>query len=471
MDDFVKVAEVVLKILKNNDTNNLSEAERLLIDLKKIIEKDLYDFFKEYSPDNITELLYNFNYEFTRFSEFVKFPDFAERNIIGIGGKFSSGKSSFLNAFLDEKILPVAVTPTTSIPTFIGNGVDFAAVLNIFNNLIQIEKDELKLLKHSDNNSDNDDKSEYPYSHLLKKIFIKTSKMEYKNLVFLDTPGYSKGEAEDYSENTDKKIAKVQLNNSNFIIWLVDADNGTISKEDIDFLKSLNPEIEILIVVTKADKKQTEIDSILKYIKNEVSSKGLNVIDVLSFSARKKAFSQIDEIKKQIDIWNKNKIDVLFGKNFKLFFVELSDFFNTEEEELKKELNKLNRTLTLVDNNDVLGELNSLNQRVKIKLDKIKEKRKELEKLQLTFFKNIKKTASLTNINIPEPDEISFIKKKADFGGLLKEFKKKNNIKDSNLDLFFIKEFEFKEGVNFLKDVDYSEITKEFIGMNEINFY
>ncbi len=459
MDDFVKVVKTIMKITQNNNII-VSEAEKLLTDLKK----KLSDFLKEYPY----ELYFNFDYEFTRFSEFVKFPDFAERNIIGIGGKFSSGKSSFLNALLDEKILPVDTTPTTSIPTFIGNGKEFTVVLNIFNNLIEIDKTDLKNLKHY-----NSEEIEYSFSHLLKKIFIKTQQTEYKNLVFLDTPGYSKGEAEaeDYSENTDKKIAKVQLNNSNFIIWLVDADNGTISKEDIDFLKSLNPEIEILIVVTKADKKQTEIDSILKYIKNEVSSKGLNVIDVLSFSARKKAFSQIDEIKKQIDIWNKNKIDVLFGKNFKLFFVELSDFFNTEEEELKKELNKLNRTLTLVDNNDVLGELNSLNQRVKIKLDKIKEKRKELEKLQLTFFKNIKKTASLTNINIPEPDEISFIKKKADFGGLLKEFKKKNNIKDSNLDLFFIKEFEFKEGVNFLKDVDYSEITKEFIGMNEINFY
>jgi len=449
MDDFVKVVKTIMKITQNNNII-VSEAEKLLTDLKK----KLSDFLKEYPY----ELYFNFDYEFTRFSEFVKFPDFAERNIIGIGGKFSSGKSSFLNALLDEKILPVDTTPTTSIPTFIGNGKEFTVVLNIFNNLIEIDKTDLKNLKHY-----NSEEIEYSFSHLLKKIFIKTQQTEYKNLVFLDTPGYSKGEAEaeDYSENTDKKIAKVQLNNSNFIIWLVDADNGTISKEDIDFLKSLNREIEILIVVTKADKKQTEIDSILKYIKNEISLMGLNVIDVLPFSARKKNLFPIENIKKYIDKWNQNKINVLFAKNFKSFFIEISNLLNEEEKSLKKELNKIKRILVLAENKDILEELNNLKQKNQFYFDKIKEKKSQLLKTEKYFFDIIREIEILINLNILKYNEIDYFPNNLDFTQIINNFNTKQNNRDDSLQYFLLNEYTFEETVFFTEN-NYFDIINLF---------
>jgi predicted GTPase len=46
------------------------------------------------------------------------------------------------------------------------------------------------------------------------------------------------------------------LSDANFLIWLIDAENGEITKSDLDFIRSLKINTEILFVVNKADKKK-----------------------------------------------------------------------------------------------------------------------------------------------------------------------------------------------------------------------
>ena len=53
--------------------------------------------------------------------EDIKFIELLGKTLVGIGGSFSAGKSSFLNAIFnsEDNILPVETRPTTSIPTFV----------------------------------------------------------------------------------------------------------------------------------------------------------------------------------------------------------------------------------------------------------------------------------------------------------------------------------------------------------------
>ena len=53
---------------------------------------------------------------------------------------------------------------------------------------------------------------------------------------FLDTPGYSKADAE-HHHHSDEKLAINQLSKADYLIWLVNAKNGTIRDEDLQFLQ------------------------------------------------------------------------------------------------------------------------------------------------------------------------------------------------------------------------------------------
>ncbi|MGB9631603.1 MAG: dynamin family protein, partial [Candidatus Methanodesulfokora sp.] len=56
---------------------------------------------------------------YNRWVDIQKKPWVKDRTVIALLGKFSSGKSSIVNSLLMEKLLPVDVTPTTAIPTYI----------------------------------------------------------------------------------------------------------------------------------------------------------------------------------------------------------------------------------------------------------------------------------------------------------------------------------------------------------------
>lgn len=108
----------------------------------------------------------------------------------------------------------------------------------------------------------------------MENIFFSTPLHKYDRVAFLDTPGYSKPDSEKYSAKTDEQIARGQLNSSNYVLWFVQADAGTITEEDIKFIKTLNEDIPKLIIVNKADKKNlADLEDIIKKIKSTLDIK------------------------------------------------------------------------------------------------------------------------------------------------------------------------------------------------------
>ena len=65
--------------------------------------------------------------------EFLK----SEKIKVSVFGEFSSGKTTFLNAFINEQILTVAYEPTTAVPTRIRYGKLFNIL--VYKNNSQIE--------------------------------------------------------------------------------------------------------------------------------------------------------------------------------------------------------------------------------------------------------------------------------------------------------------------------------------------
>ncbi len=122
-------------------------------------------------------------------SEIACFPHLEKYYTVAVGGSFSAGKSRFLNSVLGcDSLLPTDTTPTTSIPTYISQGTkNGIQALNFYHKKTEIDEDALKAICHAFNK-----RFGVTFSHLLQLISVERQEFKYPNLIFLDTPGYSK---------------------------------------------------------------------------------------------------------------------------------------------------------------------------------------------------------------------------------------------------------------------------------------
>jgi len=218
-------------------------------------------------------------------SEAVSFPQLQQSYTVAVGGSFSAGKTRFLNTVLGcPSLLPTDTTPTTSIPTFLFKGTqDSIDALNFYGKKTIINEEALKAICHAFSTKYN-----VTFSHILQLIAVERAEFKYPNLIFLDTPGYSKTDNITNSEqNTDENIARTHLRTADYLIWLVDNQNGTVPQPDIEFLNSLELQQPVLVVMSKADKKpESEINKIIKVAKHDLDNAEIDYLDVIGYSAQ-----------------------------------------------------------------------------------------------------------------------------------------------------------------------------------------
>ena len=220
-----------------------------------------------------------------KLAEAISFPQLEKSYTVAVGGSFSAGKTRFLTSVLGcPSLLPTDTTPTTSIPTYLFKGKENSIdALNFYGKKTSIDEEALKAICHSFN-------KQYgvTFSHLLQMIAVERKEFSYSNLIFLDTPGYSKADnIGDSTQNTDENIARTHLRSADYLIWLVDQQNGTVPKPDIDFIQSLDLQQPVLLVISKADKRpENLIREVIATAKADLERAEINYLDVIAYSAQ-----------------------------------------------------------------------------------------------------------------------------------------------------------------------------------------
>lgn len=434
---------LVRNIIKQNESLNNKE---ILDKIEKIINEKLPNTVKKTAPINFQEIYFDFKYEYEKFKEFILYEKLIGKNIVALGGGFSSGKSSFLNSILNKRILPSAIDPSTSVPTYIVNGEKEEVYgVNIFESKIDLELKDLKVISHGFGEILDDDENieveEVKLGHIVNSIFLCTTSQIYNNLAFLDTPGYSKADNSKYSIKTDEKIARAQLNSSNFILWFIQADDGTITEEDIKFLNTINKEIPKIIIINKSDKiPESSIKEVKNKVKEILDLKGILYVDILSYCTRKPNNYDGEKLKLYLQEWNNYVYESTFARNFKVLFMKCKNYYEELIMEENKRLNRLNIALTMSDNETVTECLMSLINEIKRKITELKENENKLKNLQNEFFTEIKNVSDKVGIQMPEPSEIDLIQDKIKNPiDVVREYKRKNRIKsDNNLSTLII---------------------------------
>lgn len=449
--------EVYEKILSNyellcNIIRQSASGPQLKVDLSKIgeiINKKIPDTLKKNAPEDFYELYTDFKSEYEKFRDFILYDKLIGKNIIALGGGFSSGKSSFLNALMGKMVLPADIDPSTSVPTYIVSGEKHNVMgINVFDTKVQMQPRDIKKIAHGFGEVENDDDEKVAdavtLGHVLENIFFSTPLHKYDNIAFLDTPGYSKPDSEKYSAKTDEQIARGQLNSSNYILWFVQADAGTITEEDIKFIKTLREDIPKLIIVNKADKKNlSDLKDIIAKIKSTLDIKGIRYVDVFPFTSRLDQVEDdelntfieigIEDIRKQIQYWNSQVYESNFARNFKILFVRCKEFYEDEIDEESRQLTRLNTSITKLMAEDIDAEilepLQLMVREAQKNVNELKAISKKLKELQDEFFTEIKFISDIVGIAMPEPSEIDLLQDKVKNPmQLIEEYKKEKGI-------------------------------------------
>ena len=317
--------------------NRHTEISQMYEDLKQYFNDNL-GLLKKNSLLNNSQFSLEFAYEMENFYKFCMLPELADKVIVGIGGAFSAGKSSFLNGILGRKILSVEIDPTTSIPTYLIHG-EHQKIKAVLKNAQQqdLSLEQFKSLTH------HAEQELYELTENIDLILLNQPEQRWPHLAFLDTPGYSNHE--DIEQGMcDAHIAKVQLNDAQCLIWLISADQGGISQSDIEFLKTIRSDIPKLVVISRADKKSPDdLNEIKKLTQYTLAQHQIDVIDVLAFSARQPRNFDRDRLDQSLVQWSSEHQESRIIENFNQYFEAMKKHLQTMEGQI--EIDRFQRKL------------------------------------------------------------------------------------------------------------------------------
>lgn len=317
--DSEKGLELIARLLKKSPPQINRKAEYL----DHLIDNHLINIIGKVGLNNVSEIsreLLNISDKITNTNRFNLLYN---KTIIGVGGRFSAGKSKFINSIMntEEPLLPEDQDPLTSIPTYIVYGKeDMIYAHTHMNQEVEIDVEGMKALTHAFFR-----KYGIGFSKTIKNIAIKSKRMKYIDLAFLDTPGYNKADIGVNSNESDYNKAFTNLRGIDFLIWLIDIESGGVLAEDIEFIKKVNVTNPILIIMNKADKK-TEIKPIISNSIKVLQNAKIKIYGVTAYSSfERKEYAenkiieqylkQASNIRNRVEDVKAKLLDIIYGIN------------------------------------------------------------------------------------------------------------------------------------------------------------
>lgn len=246
--------------------------------------KKLLPLITQVDPENYSKNYRELMLLIQQIEQEMQQKQLTEKTIVGVGGGFSAGKSRFINSLLGIEVLPEALEPCTAVATYLSaSTLEQTHALNLLNHRIRLKPEQLGQLRHfvGDTNTQND----IQLGELLQYVHLGIPQLTWEHIAFLDTPGYSKADAE-HHHHSDEQLAINQLSKADYILWLVNAKNGTIRDEDLQFLQKIQPKQPIFVVLTQSDLvNRSDIEPILQSVRQNLKNRNIKTEGLMAWAA------------------------------------------------------------------------------------------------------------------------------------------------------------------------------------------
>ena len=346
LDDLVSKYELISNLLNAKRSEN-EEFEKF----KKIFNDDFMAFAnKESSLADEASAVQTLQRLEKKLEEIVAFPHTFRKKSVAIGGGFSSGKSEFINSFIEHSDikLPVGIEPVTAIPSFVVSNPGEVSIKGFSNTgaTVDIELEFYRQLSR-------DFIDTFPFN--LKDIMpymaveapLKEGLFEYVYLI--DSPGHNPAGG---NTTEDKETATSILKDRDALIWMIGLDStGTIPQDDIEFIKDMELNgLPFYVVLNKADQKpKSELEEIRDKVKEILEEEGIEYMGISAYSATLSEEYLYDGISLDVFLASQNQPVANQGVELKK---EMEEIFGRYEKAIEKD----EKTAKLL-----MRELNSLN--------------------------------------------------------------------------------------------------------------
>ncbi|MDU9771381.1 dynamin family protein [Helicobacter pylori] len=226
----------------------------------------------------------------------ASYPSLFQKNMVAVGGGFSTGKSTFLNNLLGLKLkLPEDMNPTTAIPTYCLKGKK-EVLMGFSQNGGIVELPHLafdhQFLKSLGFN----------LKEIMPFMLLSAPRAPFEFLCFIDTPGYNPGN-QGYTGG-DKEASKESLKHAKHILWLISCERGGIESDDLEFLKDLYEEgKQVFIVLSRADRRtKSQLEEVAIKIRETLKDNGIEFLGIGAYSATR--YQEIKEFSEKSKVFN-----------------------------------------------------------------------------------------------------------------------------------------------------------------------
>ena len=206
---------------------------------------------------------------------------------VSVIGQFKRGKSTLVNAILEDKILPVGIVPVTAVVTTVEYG-EKAAAVHFDNGIIkEIGFDEMSSYINEQENQDN----RLGVSEV--RLYCPSDFLQ-SGMTFVDTPGVGSV----HQKNSDAAYSYVK--ESDAVIFMLSVDSP-INQIEIEFLENAREfASKFYFAVNKIDSiDESDLEDYLTYCRN-LLSKLMGVDDVQLFPVSAKKNIGVEELKSAI---------------------------------------------------------------------------------------------------------------------------------------------------------------------------
>ncbi|GEM_PF-2702732 len=199
---------------------------------------------------------------------------------VAVVGEYNAGKSTFLNAVLQESVLPTGDLPTTGCVNYIRFGNTPSIVAHYKDDSSEsLSSDQLQYVSTHDH-------TDAHRQHLLQQLkhieVFKPAKILEK-IVFVDTPGLNA------PTEADREITEKLLNESDAILWLTSA-RQVLAATEVEVLEAFSDRYKgkSLCVISQVDSlnnPKREIPQLLLYAKETLSDYFTDIVAVSALEA------------------------------------------------------------------------------------------------------------------------------------------------------------------------------------------
>ena len=325
-------------------------------EIEELLHDSLPAALSPTAPKNYPELLESFSMVTDQLREFILSSSVRDKSIVAFGGSFSSGKSSMINSLLGKRLLPTEITPTTAVATYVVRGKPQALLVNRDYFIHRMPLEAVHLIAHGFYGPENDE-TDYPQelAHHIRSLTVCTDALKEDRLALLDTPGYT-GEQ-------NAGTVRTMLAGANALVWVVNAEAGTLTGEEIRFLHSLHGGMEKLIVINKCDKKTPyDIALIKRQVAAVLKQNAIEYTDILTYSSRRPGDYDLLALRDFLERWNVAAGIPQFAQSYYNLFGQCLDFYTERIFLSGRRLNKVSAAMSALpqaDQNltDVVREL------------------------------------------------------------------------------------------------------------------